>query len=170
MARLTLQITKLEESLNIKQGEMKESHLTEMRLWKHRCTEKNVLIQLLARRIAHLSATDVEGHFINGILTEIRKLEKEFAKNSAPPPAPHQQQNHHHHLSLGERSHKKNEIFSSSLRDFSFNTLRSFLASERQRVLVNILITLRLLLSHCFSYFASREELESQSFNLTLNF
>ncbi|XP_035713215.1 sporulation-specific protein 15 isoform X3 [Folsomia candida] len=135
MARLTLQITKLEESLNIKQGEMKESHLTEMRLWKHRCTEKNVLIQLLARRIAHLSATDVEGHFINGILTEIRKLEKEFAKNSAPPPAPHQQQNHHHHLSLGERSHKKNEIFSSSLRDFSFNTLRSFLASERQRVL-----------------------------------
>lgn len=131
MSKLTLQITKLEEHLNIRQAEMKESHLTEMRLWKHRCSMKNVLIQLLGRRIAHLSATDVEGHFIKGILTEVKKLEEEFAKTSfAPEPT----------LTTGwssEATRLENGKNAFPIKDFSFNNLPQFLASERQRVLVN---------------------------------
>jgi hypothetical protein len=126
MTRLTLQISKLEESLNLREAEMKESHVMETGLWKYRCEEKNLLIQLLARRIAYLSSSDIDGHFINGILTEIKKLEEEFAKKSnAPEPQL---------KSMQQSSQRRKNWFP---QDFSLATIRSFLTSERRRILVN---------------------------------
>jgi len=126
MSRLTMQITKLEENLNIKQTEVKKSHGIEVGLWKSRCEEKNLLIELLARRLSYLSATDVEGHFINGILTEVRKLETDFL-NQAPEPPP--TNNTEDSTSLWRRKQKR------PVKDFSFTTLRAFLTNERRRIL-----------------------------------
>lgn len=130
MTRLTLQITNLEESLNIRQAEMKDSHIMEIGLWKYRCEEKNMLIQLLARRISHLSATDVEGLFIRGILKEIKKLENEFAKRSLPPEPkliPWQPD---------QKRKRSNYSNNPSTHDFSFRSLQSFLTSEHRKILV----------------------------------
>lgn len=52
-----------------REKDLRESHINESWWWKLRCDEKNELIQILARRIAHLSATDFHGgSVLEGIL------------------------------------------------------------------------------------------------------
>jgi len=86
--------------------------------------EKNLLIELLARRLSYLSATDVEGHFINGILTEVRKIEMDFLNE-----APESSSNAQDTKSVWQRKQK------GPVKDFSFTTLRAFLTNERRRIL-----------------------------------
>jgi len=65
-----------------REHDLKECHLNEGWWWKWRCQEKNDLIHLLAKRLAHLSATDMHDYFLDGILKEIRQL-----RDSNYPPA-----------------------------------------------------------------------------------
>jgi hypothetical protein len=130
MGRLALQVTKVEEALNSRQRALMESHLTESRLWKSRCDEKNRLIELLARRIAHMSITDMHGYFINAVLREICKVGDEIMAKSRI---------RHSSLtttrnSIGSRGRVGNET--KQLHDFTCDSLRLFLTSERRRIMV----------------------------------
>ena len=72
---LRSQLKGLEEVRTRREKDLRESHLNESWWWKLRCAEKNELIQILARRIAHLSATDVHsGSILEGVLREISKV------------------------------------------------------------------------------------------------
>lgn len=118
MHRLTWQITTLEENFYVREKRTKESHLNECALWRWRCLEKNRLIQLLALRIAHLSVTDTQGYFVDGILGEIGRLEeKKNAIDSIE-------------ISNNNHCHSPYPV------DFTCASLASFLSTERRRVMV----------------------------------
>jgi hypothetical protein len=76
--RLRLLVRESEASHRRGTKELKDSHLNEAWWWKLRVEEKNELIQILARRIAHLSATDIHGYFLDGIVREIRKVHERY--------------------------------------------------------------------------------------------
>jgi len=135
MGRLTLQVTKVEETLNTRQRALMESHVTESRLWKSRCVEKDLLLQALGRRIAHMSITDTQGYFINGVLKEIVKLRDELHSPS------NLNKRHHSQCSPLSKS-RKAEGDRRPPHDFTCDSLCLFLKSERRRIMVNLFFSL----------------------------
>jgi len=83
---LSTQLKGLEEMRLIREKDLRESHLNESWWWKLRCDEKNELIQILARRIVHLSATDSQGSWaLDGICQELQKVGGSYAGSGRVP-------------------------------------------------------------------------------------
>ena len=125
MSHLSIQICQLEELFNSRQKELRESHVLECGWYNSRCRHKNDLIQILARRIAHLSATDRHGLFLETILTEIRQLERDesYPTNIYQLQMPNIPTDPHKPLNFNEL-------------DFNYETLCLFLNYERKRLMV----------------------------------
>lgn len=65
MAALTSQIQAMEEGVTSRMEELLRSRV--------QAREKDSMLLILARRIAHLAATDKEGHFVKAVWQELEK-------------------------------------------------------------------------------------------------